>query len=327
MSNLTLSTYQPPLAFRSAHLNTVYPALFRSVPDVTYERERLDTPDDDFVDLDISRVGSERVVMVLHGLEGSAQRPYVRGMIRRFNRAGWDGVGFNFRSCSGEMNRQLVSYNMAATNDVDLAVRHLIERHGYREIVLVGFSLGGNVTLNYLSDGKFAVPPEVRCAICFSVPVHIPSANKYIDQFQNWAYRDRFMRSLMTKVREKAKQHPQLLETLNGTNRPRRFYDFDGAFTAPIHGYRGAEHYWETASSLQHLPNLKTPTLLVQAADDTFLSPECYPRELAETHDYLHLEIPPWGGHCGFVTRSADGTYWSEHRAVEFVESLGVRNF
>ena len=320
MPNLPNSTYQPPLLFRSAHLNTIYPALFRRVK-LDYQRERLDTPDDDFVDLDFSRIGADRIVMVLHGLEGSAQRPYVRGMIRRFNRAGWDGVGFNFRSCSGEMNRQVISYNMAATFDVEMAVRHLIERHGYRTVVLVGYSLGGNVVLNYLSDGKYSVPPEVRAGVCFSVPVHIPSANVYIDQPQNWIYRERFMKSLMLKMREKAKIHPQLLETLDGTHRPRRFYDFDGAFTAPLHGYEGAEHYWETASSLQHLPRLQTPVLLVQAADDTFLSPQCYPRELAATHPFLHLEVPRWGGHCGFVTRSDDGTYWSENRAVQWVSA------
>ena len=315
------SSYRPPLPFRSAHLNTIYPALLRTVREVDYQRERLDTPDDDFIDLDFSRVGVRRTVLVLHGLEGSAQRPYVRGMIRRFNRAGYDGVGFNFRSCSGEMNRQINSYNMAATDDLDLAVRYLNAQHGYEEIVLVGFSLGGSVILNYLSDGKFSVPPAVKRAVCFSVPVDITTANSYINRFENWAYRDRFMKSLMVKMREKARQYPELEPLIAGNRRPRKFWDFDGAFTAPLHGYASAEDYWARASALPHLPRLKTPTLLVQAQDDTFLSPECYPIELAREHSYLHLEITRWGGHCGFVTASEDGTYWTEERAVQFVEA------
>ena len=314
------SSYRPPLPFRNTHINTIYTAMFRRVTDPRYERERIDTPDDDFLDLDWSRVGSDSLVVVLHGLEGSADRPYVRGMIRAFNRAGWDGLGFNFRGCSGELNRQCRSYHMLATEDVDFAIRHAIERGAYRRVALIGFSLGGNVALNYLSDGRLRPAPEIGAAVCYSVPCHIPSANECINHWQNTAYRHRFMVSLMQKMQAMAEQHPHLREGLHATTRPRRFDEFDGAFTAPIHGFKDADHYWSTASSLQHLPGLSIPTLLVQAADDTFLSAACYPTAIARTHRDLFLEVPRYGGHCGFY--GGGEVLWSERRALEFLEGV-----
>ena len=141
------SAYRAHGPFRFAHVNTIFPALFRKVPGVHFERERVDTPDGDFLDLDWSVQGSRRLAILLHGLEGSAARPYIRGMARYFNQRGWDALGFNFRGCSGEPNRKLRSYHVGETGDLKWAISTILGRENYETIALVGFSLGGNVVL------------------------------------------------------------------------------------------------------------------------------------------------------------------------------------
>ncbi|MFK7931935.1 MAG: YheT family hydrolase [Saprospiraceae bacterium] len=311
------STYQPPFFFRHYHLNTIYPALLRNVSGVNYERETIDTPDDDFIDLDWSKMGNgKQVVLVLHGLEGSADRHYIRGMIRQFNEQGWDGVGKNFRSCSGRPNRQKRSYHMGASDDLEVVINHLISI-GYEEIIVVGFSLGANVTLKYLGEQGTRLPPQVKAGVAFSVPLHIVSANLYINRPRNKLYLKRFLDSLNEKVRIKATLYPELKELIPA-QLPRDFTEFDDIFTGPIHGFKDAHDYWIQTSSKQFLPNINVPTLIVNALDDSFLSPQCYPHAEAEANNLLYLETPKHGGHVGFTTWGR--TFWSEQRAWAFVK-------
>ncbi len=313
------STYKAPPLLRNGHLNTIYAGAFRSVRDLTYERERIHTPDGDFLDLDWSTVSSDRLVIVLHGLEGSAQRPYTRGMIRYFNQNGWDGLGMNFRGCSGEPNRLLRSYHVGETSDLDTVIQHVLSLDRYREVVLVGFSLGGNVTLKYIGEKGTQVHPIIRKAVALSVPCHVPSANEVFNHWQNKLYMHRFMRSLNAKMQYKAAQFPGQLK-ING-RLPRNFNEFDEIFTAPVHGFANAHDYWTRNSSLPFLENTVIPTLLINAMDDSFLSQACFPTALADGHRRFYLETPRRGGHCGFVTFNDNGTYWSEKRTFEFAAS------
>lgn len=317
MPFISNSKYRPTLLLRNSHFNTVYANIARSLNDVVYERQRLDTPDGDFLDLDWSRVGSDRLVFLLHGLEGSTQRPYTRGMIRYFNQQGWDGVGMNFRGCSGEPNRLLRTYHVGETGDVHFVLEHLTELDRYREIVLIGFSLGGNVTLKYVGEQSDKINPVLKKAVAFSVPCHVPSANVYFNHWQNTIYMQRFMKPLNEKFRYKAIQFPHKLAVPERL--PRNFDEFDELFTAPVHGFDSAMDYWTKNSSLQFLDRIRIPTLLVNAVDDTFLSPACYPGEIAEQNEQFYLEMPKWGGHCGFANFS--DIFWSERRAFEFVNT------
>lgn len=319
MPILPNSTYRPPFLFRNPHLNTVYPALFRRVEGVNYQRQRLSTPDHDFIDLDWSQTGNKRLLLALHGLEGDSSRPYIRGIIRRFNRAGWDGVAMNFRGCSGEPNLQPWSYHMGVTPDLEWVIGRIIDTGQYDRIVLTGFSLGGNVVLRYLGERAGNTPGQIAAAIAFSVPVHIRSANLKISKWFNSGYLNRFMRSLNHKMDLKTQQFPGLLPEL--IKKPADFQTFDNLFTAPLHGFKNAEDYWEKCSSLPVLEHIRTPTLLVNALDDTFLSKACYPFVQADKNPCLYLETPRWGGHTGFVSRFPEGAYWSEERALEFAES------
>ncbi len=322
MPLIEASDYRAPLLFRQAHLNTIYPALWRRITSPVYQRETLELADGDFLDLDWSKKGeTKQLIIALHGLEGAADRPYIRGMMRYFNERGWDAVGLNFRSCSGRPNRLLQSYHMGASYDLVAVVAHAIAL-GYTTIVPIGFSLGGNVTLKYMGEHGDTLPAEVKAAVAFSVPCHIATANKLIDRRHNRVYRQRFLQSLLIKMRVKASLFPDRLQVTEPL--PRGFQDFDDQYTAPIHGFRDAADYWKSCSSLYFLSGIQRPTLLVNANDDTCLSEDCYPREIARAHPYLFLEIPAYGGHVGFTRFKEDASFWSEERAYRFIEEVVI---
>ncbi|MCC2547978.1 alpha/beta fold hydrolase [Hymenobacter sp. BT175] len=315
------SSYQPPFYLFNGHLQTIVPSVLRSVPEVRYQRERVETPDGDFLDLDWSRQTgrtADTLAIVSHGLEGDASRPYMRGMVRALNDAGFDALAWNYRSCSGEMNRLLRSYHLGDTDDLDFVVRYALATGRYRRVFLTGFSAGGNVTLKYLGENPDRVPAEVQRAVVFSVPTDLKAGSMKIAQPQNRVYLKRFLKSLRTKMRQKAELLPGQVD-LTDLDQLRDFPQFDERFTAPMHGFRSADDYYEHASSGRYLSQIRIPTLLVNAENDPFLAPSCFPRDTAAQSQYVFLETPPQGGHVGFPEGSPDGKYYSERRAVEFL--------
>lgn len=317
--------YLPPWPFRNGHVHTIYPAIFRRINDVTYERERITLPDTDFLDLDWSRRPEDktdfpkRVGLVLHGLEGSADGSYVRGMVRAINQAGWDAVACNFRGCSGEPNRLLRSYHAGATEDLAAVLKHITSTTGYKEIVLVGFSLGGNLMLKYLGDIGAALPVQVIGAAGVSVPCDLAASVDAMSTRANKLYIARFMRNLREKMREKARTFPGEI-SIDRLDEITTFQEFDDLYTAPLHGYANADAYWRACSCLRGLVHIKIPTLILNAADDPFLAPACFPVSTAQSSRTVHLEMPDYGGHVGFVDYKKDRRYWSEQRIVSFFE-------
>ncbi len=287
-----------------------------------YSRQRLTTPDDDFIDLDISTVGSEKAVLVLHGLGGHAQRAYVKGMIRVFNRKGWDGIGFNFRGCSGETNRQLRFYHSGATDDLETVVKYIRQTFNYKKIALVGFSLGGNVTLKYLGEKGQSLDGLIAGAVTLSVPCHLASSVVVLDSRANYIYRKRFLKILHENIRDKMEKMPDLIDDAN-YEEIRTIRAYDNRYTAPIHGFADADDYYARCSSKPLIPRIAVPTLLISAQDDPFLSPECFPFAEAEANPDFSLETPAHGGHVGFVAFNEDNEYWHETRAASFISSIG----
>ena len=321
MPLVTESRYQPPFYLFNGHLQTIVPSLWREVTDVRYQRERVETPDGDFLDLDWSRLtdrAADTLCLVSHGLEGDASRPYVRGMARALNRAGFDALAWNYRSCSGEMNRLLRSYHLGDTDDLDFVVRHALSKLRYSRVFLTGFSAGGNVTLKYLGEKPERVPREVERAAVFSVPTDLKASSHHIARLENWVYLRRFLKSLRKKIREKAVLLPNQID-LTDLDQLQDFPQFDNRFTAPMHGFKSAEEYYEHASSGRYLSGIRIPTLLVNAENDPFLPPTCFPRDAAAHSEFVYLETPQAGGHVGFAEGSPDGEYYSERRAVEFL--------
>jgi predicted alpha/beta-fold hydrolase len=312
------SSYRPPFLFRSGHLQTVYPSLFRRLSLKLYQRERITTPDDDFLDLDWQRVGSRKLAVLSHGLEGSSHRHYMIGMARALNGTGWDALAWNYRSCSGETNRRLRFYHNGSIDDLDLVVRYALSTGLYDEVALIGFSLGGNLTLLYLGKMAAMIDPRVRKAVVFSVPCDLTASAQLLAQRRNRLYMDQFLWSLHKKIRRKMAIMPGALND-EGYERIRNFKDFDDRYTAPIHGFRDAEDYWTRCSSGQFVPAVRIPTLIVNALDDPFLAGGCYPVEAAFSSSSVHLEMPRYGGHVGFVLFNGEGSYWSEQRTGEFL--------
>ncbi|HMQ46694.1 MAG TPA: alpha/beta fold hydrolase [Saprospiraceae bacterium] len=314
------STYRAKGVFKNGHVNTIYASVFRPMPALQYQRERLTTPDLDFIDLDWSVVGSDSFALILHGLESSTERPYIKWMVQRFNQAGWDAAALNFRGCSGEPNRLLRSYHIGETDDTHFVLESILQQKDYRRVVLVGFSLGGNVVLKYLGENASRLPKALKAGVAFSVPCDIITANVEIHKWHNKLYLLNFMKSLNEKIAIKRSFFDDQMPMPQ--KRPSTFHEFDGHFTAPIHGFESAEHYWTANSCIHFLPRLARPALLVNALDDSFLSAPCYPYDVARTSSNLFLETPLSGGHVGFTTQLGKGAFWSEDRAIEFIQSV-----
>jgi hypothetical protein len=313
------STYKAPLFFGNAHIQTCYPTLFRKVDTSFYTRERIATPDGDFLDLDWAARGRDSLAIILHGLEGNTHRAYVAGMARAVDNHGWDALALNFRGCGGEINRTLRSYHSGATDDLEYVIDHAVETGGYETIALIGFSLGGNVVLFYLGKKGEDVNPRIKRAAAFSVPCDLRGSAMELKKPQNKIYMRRFLKLLHKKVIAKMAIMPDKIND-QGYHQLKDFQDFDDRYTAPIHGFKDAEDYWEKCSSKQFLPRVAIPTLIVNAKDDPFLSPSCFPITEAEKNKNVFLEMPISGGHMGFIAFDDETLYWSEKRAMQFLK-------
>lgn len=313
------SEYVAPAYLPNGHLQTILPSLFRKVKGVEYERERLDTPDGDFLDLDWSKTkDSKHLGIVCHGLEGDTRRPYILGMVKALNKAGIDALAWNFRSCGGENNSRLRFYHSGATEDLQYIIQKVMEAGYYTKISLFGFSLGGNMVLKYLGELGNETPAIINKAVVFSVPCDLAGSSKNLCSTENQIYNRRFLKSLKLKIRAKAKLLPGKINTLHLKN-IKTLKEFDEKYTAPLHGFKDAEDYYERCSSRAFIDRIKIPTLIVNAKNDPFLSLGCYPTEEVKNNSYVFLEIPNEGGHCGFYLSNASGEFWSEKRALAFL--------
>jgi len=312
------STYKPPFMLGNNHLQTILPTLFRKVKGINYRRERLETPDGDFIDLDISSTGSDRAVVLSHGLEGKSDRAYMKGMAKAFNKRGWDAVAFNFRGCSGEMNRTKATYHSGKTEDLHSVVNYLTGVKKYKTIALVGFSLGANLTLKYAGEMGTRIPSEIKCAVGISAPCDLVSSSVELHKRKNLIYSWRFLSTLVDKMKEKEYLHPENIS--RDYKSVKTLKDFDDKFTAPLNGYIDAMDYWEKCSSVKFISGTAIPILILNAKDDPILGEKCFPFREAAASKNLYLEVTEKGGHMGFITLCKNGEFWHETRAAEFVE-------
>ncbi len=321
------SSYQPPFYyFGNPHLQTIVPSLFRKVEGVTYQRERIETPDGDFLDLDWAKISREKskaahkLIIVSHGLEGDAHRHYVKGLIKVLNEDGWDGLGWNCRSCSGELNRLPRFYHHGDTPDLDLVVKHAVQVHGYQTVVLAGFSLGGSMTLKYFGERGENILPQIKKGIAFSVPCDLAACSDELSKPSKIFYTRRFLNKLNKKIKAKAALMPDQISAAL-LDQIRVFRDFDNVYSSKLHGFIDAADYYQQVSSLYFLEGIRKPVLLINNLNDPFLTPSCFPQKLAENHAFLHLEMPLEGGHVGFQISGQKETY-AELRAREWLKGL-----
>ncbi|MDX1943483.1 MAG: alpha/beta fold hydrolase [Saprospiraceae bacterium] len=316
MPIISKSSYKnPPLYQFNGHLQTIFPGMFRKI-EIPYERERLELSDGDFVDLDWLDNKSRNLILLSHGLEGNSHRHYVKGMAKIFVENGWDALAWNCRSCSGEMNRHLRLYHHGEISDFAEVIAHALHTKNYEQIVLVGFSMGGNITMKYLGVYGKEVPAQVKKAVAFSSPTDLKSGSALLDAPSNRMYKKRFLKKLSKKLEIKAEQFPNNID-LSKLKEVKIWRDFDEFYSAPLCGFKNADEFYEQASAKNFMQGIAVPTLLVNAQNDPILTPECSPVHICEKHSFLHLEMPKQGGHVGFQLRNKS-YMWSELRALEF---------
>ncbi|TBW27075.1 YheT family hydrolase [Gramella sp. KN1008] len=316
--------YVPPGIFRNADVSTIYSATLRKVELPVYERERIELSDGDFIDLDwsIPKKDDNKLVILLHGLAGNAERPYMKGMARAFNLRNWTTAAMNFRGCSEELNRHYRSYHAGASDDLAEVITHVLSLKKFTKIALVGFSLGGNMMLKYLGENR-SIPKEIMAAAGVSVPCDLEGSLGAINRMRNFVYSKRFELNLKQHLLARAEKFPDYISKKQ-ISECSSLRDIDELYTSRAHGYKNASDYYEKTSANNFLANIKTPTLLVNAENDSFLSGDCYPYKIAEASEYLYLEVPPYGGHVGFVTSTS--VYYHEKRAVDFIESRSEKS-
>ena len=314
------SPYRPPLHLFNGHLQTIVPSLFRKVEGVQYKRETIPTSDDDCLDIDWLKNDSKKLIIISHGLEGNTSRHYVKGMAKYFRLRKWDVLAWNCRGCGGSINKTPRLYHHAATEDLHQVVMHALSQDQYETIVLIGFSMGGSMTLKYLGEEKYPASKEIKASVVFSVPCDLKSSSRALDKFSNAFYRNRFLKKLKKKLVLKAEQFPDSFDVSN-FDTIKSFTVFDNRYTAPLHGFKDADDFYTQASATRYLPALGIPTLIVNAKNDPILAPECFPYALAERLSKIYFETPRHGGHGGFPLQGKEEN-WMDVRAFEFLREV-----
>ena len=315
-----LSTdYSPAFPFKNGHINTIYSSQFRKVTPMSFQRKRIATPDDDFLDIDLLENGSDKIVILCHGLEGSSASKYIQATAALLSKNGYAIAAMNYRFCSGEINRQLITYHSGRTEDLHAVIQTVIPN--YAEVYLVGFSLGGNLVLKYNGDGIYALDPKIKGSVAVSVPVDLYSSALVLQRPDNLLYTWRFLYTLSKKIKLKHQQYPEQVK-LENLKKIKKLIDFDEYYTSQLNGFDDARDYYAKASSKPFLSTIHRPTLLINALDDPFLAPPCFPVTEAENNPHFYLMTPRYGGHVGFV--SNDKVYWSEQQILNFLKGVGL---
>ncbi len=318
--------FSPSLPFKNGHFNTIYRPLFMKNT-IVYDRTRVTTWDADFIDLDFSFVGSKSLVLLIHGLEGSSQSNYMITTSNYLNKKGFDTVCMNLRGCSGEDNLLLGTYHSGKTDDVDFIIKYLNKNYSYDEIILVGFSLGGNLTLKYL--GEFSdIPSQVKGGVAVSVPVDLTSSQAELNKLKNKIYLNEFLKTMKLKLLKKAEKFPDFKLNKELLFKASKFRHLEKQYTVPVFGFESSEDYWQKASSKPFIPEIKVPTLLINALNDSFLSKECFPTKEAKNMKNFYLLTPNYGGHVGFISSFTNTENdWLEKRIAQFIEeTIGIKH-
>ncbi|MBT6434490.1 MAG: hydrolase [Deltaproteobacteria bacterium] len=322
---ITKSSFLPAWWAKNPHVQTCFASLCRRPATPSYRPERLELADGDFLDLVWVGQGVGPIIAVFHGLGGSMHSPYASGMLHALNKQGYRAVLMHFRGCSGEMNRVTRSYHAGETADMKLVLAALRERVGYETPIYgLGYSLGGNALLKYLGEsGKDCL---LDAAIAVSVPMQLALCAKRLKEGTSRIYQWHLLRALkknlIIKMR-KVQMGAVLGLTEDEVALVKDLPTFDDRVTAPLHGFRGAEHYYETCSSRQFLKSIAKPTLILHSTDDPFMFPEVVPKE-HELGESVTLELSSTGGHVGFVSGTVPWkpVYWLEGRITEYFDTL-----
>lgn len=319
MPILPSSYTKPPFYLFNGHFETIIPSLWRKIEGVNYIRQKIDTPDGDFLNLDWSKVGSSKLLVISHGLEGDSHRHYAKALVKFFNQGDWDVLVWNNRTCGGEMNLRPILYHHGASYDLDTVIEHVLKSENYQEVALAGISMGGAQTLKYLGEKGASLPSQIKKAAVYSVPCNLPSSAETLKLSSNRFYKNRFLGKLKNKMALKAEQFPELIDK-DLLHSVTSFDEFDTFFTAKLHGFKDASDFYQGVSADNWMDQIAIPTLIINALNDPLLGEKCYPVKLAESKSEIFLEMPKRGGHTGFTLANQE-FMWAEYRLFEFLNS------
>ena len=317
---MTARAFAPPWWLANPHLQTIYGALAVRAPRIPLRRERWDTPDGDFVDVDfMDGPAGTPWVHLYHGLEGSSNSPYARALMGHVKARGWRGSVFHFRGCSGEPNRLPRAYHSGDAQEIDWSLREVRRRAGTAPVYAAGVSLGGNALAKWLGEGGEHAREVIDAAAVISAPLDLMAAGDALGRGFALNYARHFLKSLKAGTLAKLERYPQLVDE-TAVRRSRTLREFDNVVTAPLHGFRDTDDYWTRASDKPHLKGIRVPTLIVNARDDPFVPAAALPAP-DEVSRNVTLEFPDRGGHVGFVSAPFPGHIeWLPRRVLRFFE-------
>lgn len=308
--------FKPAWWLRSPHLQTLWPVFFRKRFQLDLVVEQVELDDGDFIDICWSKKLSDKTVLVLHGLEGDITSHYVNGIMYQLERSGYQPVFMHFRGCSGRMNRLPRAYHSGDTGDLAFIVEHIKNTTGAYPYAAVAYSLGGNVLLKWLGETD-ELNPLIK-AVAVSVPFRLQDAAQRLEAGLSKIYREHLLISLRKTYTKKFEKMSSPLSV--DVKQLKSFWDYDDKVTAPLHGFSGAQDYYEQCSSRQYLKNIQVATLVIHSADDPFMFVSTTPdkSELSKNVEFL---LTANGGHVGFVSGSnmLKTEYWSERKIIEFL--------
>lgn len=323
---LIKSTFKPAWWLKNRHLQTLYPALCRKILSPPLRRERLITPDNDFLDIDWCGEGDKPLVILLHGLTGSSESGYIKGLQHVLLSHNYRSVALNFRGCSGESNHSARCYHSGDTQDIDFLYQTLCQREPQPPFAVIGFSLGGNVLLKWL--GEQGDKLSLAAAVAVSVPLVLSTCATKLDYGFSKLYRANLLKELKEYIHNKqlrldslGHQHEaEKIKQLGDLSKIKSFWEYDERVVAKLHGFKNAHDYYRRSSSRQFLKAIAVPTLIIHAVDDPFMTEEVIP-SVEELSSHVQLEVTPAGGHVGFVggQNPFKPLYWLEQRIPEFL--------
>jgi len=321
MPILTQVGFKPNIFFKNKHFNTLYRFILSSSR-IDFVRERMQTNDADFIDLDASLVQSEKVIIAIHGLEGNSNSSYIQSLTTYANQKGFDVVVMNLRGCSGEPNKLLSSYHSGKTEDLMQVIDFLTKKKKYKFIYVVGYSLGGNLTLKLMGEYGDKYPKILKSAVGVSVPCDLESSSKVLNRGFNKFYQYGILKSLLKKAKQKLIQFPNSAIKKEKLFKVSNFKAFDTVFTAPLNGFSSAKDYYEKSSCKPYIKRIKVPSLMIAALDDSFLSASCYPYQEAKENNNFSLLTPKYGGHVGFYSGfKKKNNFWLEEQIISFIQN------
>jgi hypothetical protein len=314
------SSFKPAWWLPGAHAQTIWPGITRRRTDINLAWERLELPDQDFIDLVWTPVTDGPTVIVLHGLEGSLNSHYAKGILPAFHNKGWRAVLMHFRGCSGTHNRLARGYHSGDTGDLKYLIKLLRARYPKQPLAATGYSLGGNVLLKYL--GECGKDSGLTAATAVSVPFVLSRAADRLMRGYSRFYQHYLIRRIQQRVMDKFKDRNDAPFSITDVPTWNNFHLFDNFVTAPLHGFSSSDEYYRLSSSRQYLKSIDTPTLIIHAENDPFLTPDAIPNE-TDLSENVTLELSSDGGHAGFVSGKFPWRprYWLEERIPEFLSN------